>query len=109
MCVSLTLLSLQVAVAVAVGLSQAVFLQVSPDAEPVPLHLPLTLQLGLVHRVHHCKNALPVALGAAAVGRGGLTGRGSAGLGIIETQQCLVGVMKQRVHLYCSYKTNTIE
>lgn len=76
----LTVFVLQVTVAVSMG--QPVFLQVSPDAEPGPLHPPLTFQLGLVHRVHHCKNAPPVALGngAAAVGRGRHIGSGSFGL-----------------------------
>lgn len=59
------------------------FLQVSPDAEARPADPPLTLQLGLVHRVHHHgEHAFLVALGggAAAVGRGGQVG--GAGLGL---------------------------
>ncbi|TNN29697.1 hypothetical protein EYF80_060153 [Liparis tanakae] len=54
------------ALAVAVGLRQAVFLQVSPDAEPGPLHPPLTLQPGLVPRVRHREDVSPVGRGAAA-------------------------------------------
>lgn len=66
-----------VQVAVAVSRSEAVLLQVPPDAEPGPLEPALTLQFGLVHRVGQTENPLAVVLGggaAAAVGRCGLEG-----------------------------------
>lgn len=76
----LTLVLLQVAVAVGVG--EPVFLQVSPDAEPRPLRPPLSFQLGLVQRVRHREDSLPVGLrsGAAAVGRGRHVGGGRSSL-----------------------------
>ena len=76
----LTLVALQVAVAVGVG--EPVFLQVSPDAEPRPLRPPLSFQLGLVQRVCHREDSLPVGLrsGAAAVGRGRHVGGGRSSL-----------------------------
>lgn len=74
----LTLFVLQVTVAVSLG--EPVFLQVSLDAEPRPLNPPLTFQPGLVHRVRHSKDSLPVGLGAAAVGRGSHNRGASCGL-----------------------------
>lgn len=83
-CLTLPLTLFILHIAVAVGVSQTVFLQVFPDAKLGPLHPPLTFQLRLVHRVRHCENALPVALGnaAAAVGWGGDVGGGSFNLGL---------------------------
>jgi len=81
----LTVFLLQVAVAVGVG--QPAFLQVPPDAEPGPLHPPLTLEPGLVHRVRQRENALPVVLGSttAAVGRSRRTGGRSFSLKTMNT------------------------
>lgn len=103
----LTLFVLQVTVAVSLG--EPVFLQVSPDAEPRPLNPPLTFQPGLVHRVHHSKDYLPVGLGAAAVGRGGRNGGASFSLRMRVKIKILIQIMISKLahggYMICNVMT----